>query len=200
MVWAAQAITRTNVDKDVWCYIEGLVQERRNSSAWAMELCLFCNKPSNERTLRKMFHIYFQILSVQSSIPGPSVHSVAPIVLDGFLRLAQMIAGMRGCVECRDFWPWLISWRSFGHKTAEIWYILLCQFYSGYRSGVGVTKTISSVLLFSQFFRFIKIRVTYGMAFIFGRCLYSLAVATSVQYRCDLTHWPLGNLNETLYV
>ena len=79
------------------------------------------------------------------------VHSVAPTVLDGFLCLAQMIAGMRGCVECNDFWPWPISWRSFGHKTAEIWHILLCQFYSGYCSGVGFLSWFPLFCYFPNF-------------------------------------------------
>ena len=36
-------------------------------------------------------------------------------VLDGFFPyLAQMITGMRGCVEFNDLWPWPISSRSFG--------------------------------------------------------------------------------------
>ena len=32
-------------DRDGFGYVDGLVQERHNSSALAMELCLYCTKP-----------------------------------------------------------------------------------------------------------------------------------------------------------
>ena len=39
------AATKPGLTVDIWCHIDRLVQERRNSSALAMELCLSCTNP-----------------------------------------------------------------------------------------------------------------------------------------------------------
>ena len=47
------------------------------------------------------------------------VRSTACTVLDEFFPyLARMITSMRGCVVCKNLWPWPISSRSFGHDFA----------------------------------------------------------------------------------
>ena len=51
--------------------------------------------------------------------------------------------------------------------------------------GVGVTKPISSVPLFSEYFRIIKAHVYYWISRLFDRCRRSLAAVAPVKCRYD---------------
>ena len=117
-------------------YFIGLVQERRNSIAKALELCLSCTNPS-------ICTLQLLVLSVHPSL---CVYQISD---------ASSLASM------------VLLQRNFCFLTLKYLLINFCFNYSNMvyithnrhtenRSGVGVTKPISSVPLFSYFFSIAK--------------------------------------------
>ena len=60
---------------------------------------------------------------------------------------------------------------------------------------VGVTKLISSIPLFSEFFSIVKTNISYWISHIFDSCHCSSAAVAPVKYKCDS-----NNLKKCLYV
>ena len=99
----------------------------------------------------------------------------------------------------------LVQWTSvitravfFKHPWVwDMFFICLCE--CSIWSGVGVTKPISSILLFSPYFRIIKIWTPVEIKSKFNNCHHSSAVVTPARYKRDLENFTYDflHLNST---
>ena len=80
----------TRLGPDLLHYMDGFVQERRNSSALAMELCLSCTDPSNLYIYRWWF--VFEVVSSPWNLNGISPSPINLLTTgDSFFKLISFL-------------------------------------------------------------------------------------------------------------